>query len=355
VRLSLIFLHFWGQLMLFQDNFACVRPRARAKSAAACSNRAQARALTWRQRPLSLGAPAPSLSLGARARSHWKRAPALTWQLHLICNKSVRARALIRDHCSQQTCITRRWWLFERIERRQLDVDGGLKWLKCEAWISWRWMRRRTGVEDWCDRNSMLGSRWGGCYGLAWWLMLGFRGDGCHEASVEVGWSRRRLGFRSLELGFRSLNSVEVNARKPAFDVTKARSSKAWESIQVDAARPRCAVNANHAKSSIFGFLSNYLHQRFIPELLIMWAIIWRTTSAVTWTGYSNERPPASRLESGFRRNFCETVWVREKSAPGLTAIILPCDLQSPAHGLSSWSCWRARVQLVQEAGVIWK
>ena len=55
--------------MLFQDNFACVRPRARAKSAAACSNRAQARALTWRQRPLSLGAPAPSLSLGARARS----------------------------------------------------------------------------------------------------------------------------------------------------------------------------------------------------------------------------------------------------------------------------------------------
>ena len=169
--------------------------------------------------------------------------------------------------------------------------------------------------------------------------MLGFRGDGCHEASVEVGLSRRRLGFRSLELGFRSLNSVEVNARKPAFDVTKARSSKAWESIQVDAARPRCAVNANHAKSSIFGYLSNYLHQRFIPELLIMWAIIWRTTSAVTWTGYSNERPPASRLESGFRRNFCETVWVREKSAPGLTAIILPCDLQSPAHGLSSWSC----------------
>ena len=61
------------------------------------------------------------------------------------------------------------------------------------------------------------------------------------------------------------------------------------------------------------------------------------------------------RLESGFRRNFCETIWVREKSAPGLTAIILPCDLQSPTHGLSSWSCWRARVQLVQEAGVIWK
>ena len=46
------------------------------------------------------------------------------------------------------------------------------------------------------------------------------------------------LGFRTLELGFRSLDSVDVDARKPAFDVTKIRSldSEAWIP---DAAKPR--------------------------------------------------------------------------------------------------------------------
>ena len=41
-----------------------------------------------------------------------------------------------------------------------------------------------------------------------------------------------------MELGFRSLDSVEVDSRKPEFDVTKIRSldSKAWIP---DAAKPR--------------------------------------------------------------------------------------------------------------------
>ena len=41
-----------------------------------------------------------------------------------------------------------------------------------------------------------------------------------------------------MELGFRSLDSVEVDSRKPAFDVTKIRSldSEAWIP---DAAKPR--------------------------------------------------------------------------------------------------------------------
>ena len=59
--------------------------------------------------------------------------------------------------------------------------------------------------------------------------MLGFRGGGWDVAATKpaLAW---RLGFRNLELGFRSLNFMEVDARKPAFDVNEIRSldSKAW-------------------------------------------------------------------------------------------------------------------------------
>ena len=110
---------------------------ARPLSPDARSHKAPVPAPTWSPRPLSPGAPAGShpagpLSLGARPRSHpahplalarrprshLERAPALTWRpaltrrpradYNLIRNKSVRARALIRNHRSQEMCITRR-------------------------------------------------------------------------------------------------------------------------------------------------------------------------------------------------------------------------------------------------------